>query len=61
MCFTHWGRVPKHMQQAVYEHYRPGQCKDRNPSREWLDAADAAINYVFELEKSEKEPENEQD
>lgn len=58
MCLPHWRMVPRHMQQAVYAHYRVGQCDDKRPSREWLDAADAAIDYVFELEKSEKELQN---
>lgn len=46
MCFKHWRQVPKVIQQAVWKHYRPGQCDDKNPSKQWHQAADAAIVYV---------------
>lgn len=38
--------VPRRLQQAVYKHYRSGQCDDKRPSREWHEAANAAIGYV---------------
>lgn len=46
MCRKHWFMVPPRLQEAVWRHYRPGQCDDKNPSREWHEAADAAIGYV---------------
>lgn len=50
LCWLHWKKVPKHIQHAVWRHYRIGQCDDKNPSREWHQAADAAIAYVAKLE-----------
>jgi hypothetical protein len=50
MCWNHWKQVPKNIQQAVYLHYRPGQCDDKHPSKEWHDAADAAIGFVAQKE-----------
>lgn len=50
MCFSHWRLVPKTVQRAVWRHYRAGQCDDKRPSREWHEAADAAIGYVAQLE-----------
>lgn len=46
MCFRHWRMVPREMQRRVWATYRPGQCDDKNISREWLAAADAAIDAV---------------
>ena len=52
MCPQHWRRVPRSIQQAVYKHYRSGQCDDKRPSREWHEAASAAIGYVAILERT---------
>jgi hypothetical protein len=46
MCSKHWKMVPKNIQKEVWNHYRPGQCRDKNPSKEWMKAADEAINSV---------------
>lgn len=46
MCGRHWRRVPEKVQLAVWRSYRVGQCDDKRPSREWLDAATAAIGFV---------------
>lgn len=50
MCYSHWRCVPARLQNAVYRTYRPGQCDDMQPSKEWHLAADAAIGYVARLE-----------
>lgn len=50
MCLRHWRRVPKKVADAVWANYRAGQCDDKRPSREWLNAADAAIGWVARLE-----------
>lgn len=50
MCLRHWRMVPKDLQQFVWQHYRPGQCDDKNPSNAWFEAADAAIDAVYNLE-----------
>lgn len=50
LCLKHWRLVPKTLQHEVWRHYRPGQCDDMNPSKEWHKAADAAIAAVTEHE-----------
>lgn len=50
MCFAHWRKVPSVIQRAVWAAYRPGQCDDKHPSKEWFRAADAAIGYVARAE-----------
>jgi hypothetical protein len=50
MCLAHWRKVPLPIQRAVWRYYRPGQCDDRQVSREWLQAADAAIGHVARQE-----------
>jgi hypothetical protein len=46
MCYAHWRKVPSQVQRAVWAAYRPGQCDDMRPSKDWHLAADAAIGYV---------------
>ena len=53
MCKDHWKMVPKSIQRRVWATYRPGQCDDMNPSGEWHEAADDAINAVA-LAEAEK-------
>lgn len=43
MCTAHWKKVPPHLHALVYKHYRVGQCDDKDVTKEWLDAADRAI------------------
>ena len=50
MCYKHWCMVPQKLRNAVYEHYREGQCDDKDPSEEWHIAANAAIGYVAALD-----------
>jgi hypothetical protein len=50
MCASHWRKVPRAIQDEVYGYYRPGQCDDKKPSKEWHAAAAAAIGYVAMLE-----------
>jgi hypothetical protein len=50
MCSAHWRRVPSKIQASVWVHYRNGQCDDMRPSREWYEAASAAIGAVARLE-----------
>jgi hypothetical protein len=51
MCPPHWRRVPKNIQARVWDTYREGQCDDKNPSKDWHEAADAAIGYIAKLEE----------
>jgi hypothetical protein len=53
MCLRHWRMVPTHVKRAVWQHYRQGQCDDMRVTREWLEAADAAIGYVAKREGRE--------
>ena len=46
MCRKHWFMVPKALRDEVWRTYRRGQEVTKDPSREYLDAADAAIKYV---------------
>lgn len=50
MCWKHWNMVPRHLQWAVYRHYRKGQCDDKRPSAAWFDAAWDAIQAVWAKE-----------
>jgi hypothetical protein len=54
MCFRHWKMVPRDIQRWVWRTYRPGQCDDKRPSKEWHAAADAAIAAVFRAEQLSK-------
>lgn len=51
MCLKHWRMVPRDIQRQVWAHYRPGQCDDKQFSKAWSDAADAAILAVYRKEK----------
>lgn len=50
MCTQHWYMVPKDLQAAVWHAYRPGQEVTKDPTREYLDAATAAIAAVAAAE-----------
>lgn len=50
MCPQHWRMVPEEIQKKMWAEYRVGQCDDKRPSSAWLDAANAAIDAVRDLE-----------
>lgn len=50
MCKRHWFMVPSRIRSAVWNTYRPGQCDDKSPSRDWHQAASAAIGAVARRE-----------
>lgn len=50
MCLKHWRLVPFELQRKVWATYRPGQCSDKNPSPQWVEAARAAIDAVAKRE-----------
>lgn len=50
MCFQHWKMVPKPLQAEVWKHYRPGQEIDKNPTNEYLQVTEGAIDHVYRLE-----------
>jgi len=46
MCSEHWALVPVGLKKRICSTYRDGQCDDKRPSPDWLDAAHAAIKAV---------------
>src|SRR5260370_449770 len=46
MCLAHWSMVPEPIKRQVWEHFRRGQERDKSCSKEWREAAAAAINAV---------------
>lgn len=54
MCLKHWRMVPREIQRRVWATYRAGQCDDKDVSRDWLSAADAAIEAVSAREGESK-------
>ena len=50
MCRRHWYRLPKPYRDAIWAAYRPGQENDKRPSRAYLAAARAAINWLKRAE-----------
>jgi hypothetical protein len=55
MCKKHWFMVSTETRAEVWKHYRPGQCDDKRPSREWHGAADKAIKEVSEKEQKKRQ------
>lgn len=54
MCLQHWRMVPHDLQRKVWQHYRPGQEVDKNPSDTYLEVAREAVLAVYgkELERA---------
>lgn len=46
MCLRHWRMVPKSLQRRVWDTYVVGQEVRKDPTPEYLSAAQAAINHV---------------
>jgi hypothetical protein len=46
MCRAHWFMVPKDLRELVWASYVPGQEIGKNPSGEYLAAAQKAIDAV---------------
>lgn len=51
MCLKHWRMVPRAVQSAVWEHFRPGQEVDKRPSDEYLIVHRCAVLSVAIKEK----------
>lgn len=45
-CKTHWFRLPLGIRNAIWAAYRAGQEIDMKPSRAYLDAAEAAQDWI---------------
>ena len=52
-CREHWFALPKPLRDRIWATYRPGQEKDMDPSRDYLDAADAVQRWITENVSSE--------
>jgi hypothetical protein len=52
MCLAHWKMVPLALQREVWRTYKPGQEITKDPTGEYLDAADAAIDAVAQKERT---------
>lgn len=50
MCPPHWKAVPAHLKSRVWATYKPGQEITKVASREYLEAAKAAIDAVAAAE-----------
>ncbi len=50
MCRKHWFSVPKIIRDQVMAHYRSGQIGDWKPSKEYCEAAKAALRAAAENE-----------
>ena len=50
MCPLHWRMVPKRLQRLVWDTYQPGQEQRKDPTMEYLAAAEAAIDAVWKKE-----------
>jgi protein gp37 len=55
MCARHWRLVPRPLQAAVWRHYRAGQENTKDPSRDYLQAAVAAIDAVAAREAAARD------
>lgn len=54
MCFSHWKKVPKHLQSDIWRTYRPGQENDLSKlTCEYRFAMQAAIKAVVDKERGE--------
>lgn len=56
MCRRHWRMVPKPLQDRVWATYVHGQEIRKDPSDDYLEAAQAAIDAVADLERPTPAP-----
>lgn len=47
-CKTHWFSLPQHIRSQIWLTYKPGQEISKTPSREYLEAAKAAEEWIRE-------------
>lgn len=52
-CRTHWFLIPRNLRDRIWATYRPGQEMDKNPSAEYIKAANAVQEWIIEYEKEE--------
>lgn len=54
MCRPHWRMVPRPLQDAVWDEYQPGQENRKDPTDDYLAAAQAAIDAVAAKEAARR-------
>ena len=47
-CRPHWFRLPQAIRNEIWQHYRPGQERDKHPSVDYVAAARRARAYALE-------------
>ena len=45
-CKPHWFRLPKSIRDRIWKTYRPGQERDQRPSRDYVEAAREAQDWI---------------
>ena len=45
-CRTHWFALPKHLRDAIWRNYRPGQESDKRPSASYVEAARRVQDWI---------------
>jgi hypothetical protein len=50
MCRRHWFKLPKSIRDRVWATYRPGQEITKDPSDEYMDVANKAIEWLAAIE-----------
>lgn len=53
-CKKHWLMLPKAIQRRIWQTFRPGQEETKTPSREYIDAARAAQDWITENHTPER-------
>lgn len=51
MCRRHWRSLPKPLRDAIWQHYRPGQERDKVITAAYSRAAQEAIKHVAAVER----------
>ena len=52
MCKKHWFMLPYSLRSQVWDAYRPGQEITKDPSSDYLNVTQEAINYIKDKEST---------
>lgn len=55
-CRRHWFTWPKHIRDAIWRAYRPGQERDKNPSAVYIAASNEATAWAQQYERAKRTP-----
>jgi hypothetical protein len=55
-CRRHWFTWPKHIRDAIWAAYRPGQEQSKDPSAAYMRAVDEAERWAIAYERSRARP-----